>query len=98
MSNNGKKECRSKCKPRGNSEVKETKVNIAETASLGRDKQTDENQEGYNFVGTLHNWTTEEEQSRKVKEIEKVTEKQEEHVKAKENNNKGRMDLQNLDK
>lgn len=99
MSEKNKNGCKRKCAPKNVLNEKETKADLAETASLGRDKQTDENQEGYNFMGTLHNWTTAEEQKRKVEEIEKVTNKKELEVKAKENdNNKGRMDLRNLDK
>lgn len=79
------KACKRKCSPK----EKETKANLAETASLGRDKATDENQEGYNFMGTLHNWTSEEEQQRKVKEIEKVTKEEVGHVKEARNNNHG---------
>ena len=63
-------------------EVKKNIADLAEDASLGRDKATDENQEGYNFMGTLHSWTTEDEQERKVREIEKVTNEQELQVKA----------------
>jgi len=98
MSEKNKNGCKRKCAPKNILNEKETKANLAETASLGRDKQTDENQEGYNFMGTLHNWTTAEEQERKVEEIEKVTNSQARDVKAKENMNKGRMELKNLDK
>lgn len=83
--NNEVKTCKRKCC----SKEKENKADLAEIASLGRDKATDENQEGYNFMGTLHNWTTEEEQSRKVKEIEKVTKEEVGHVKEARNNNHG---------
>jgi hypothetical protein len=84
-----KKEEGKTCKRNSCSKEKDTKANLAETASLGRDKATDENQEGYNFMGTLHNWTSNEEQERKVKEIEKVTKEEVGHVKEAENNNHG---------
>ncbi len=70
-------------------EVKDIKTDLAETDSLGRKKATDEEQEGYNFMGTLHNWTTLDEQNTKVKEIEKVTKEEEGHVKEVKNNNHG---------
>lgn len=66
------------------------KANLAETASLGREKATDESQQDYNFMGTLNNWTTGDEQEKKVKEIEKVTKEQVGHVKEAENNNHGK--------
>lgn len=65
-----------KCENENNeqkNEVCEVKADLAEDASLGRDKATDENQEGYNFMGTLHQWTTTDEQERKVHELQKVT-------------------------
>jgi hypothetical protein len=64
-------------------------TNLAENASLGRKKATDESQEGYNFMGTLNQWTTLDEQETKVKEIEKVTEREKNNVKEIENNNRG---------
>jgi len=63
-------------------EVNKNIADLAETASLGRKELTDESKDGYNFVGTLQKWTTEDEQENKVKEIEKVTGAQNLEVKA----------------
>jgi len=79
-------------------EIKKNIADLAEDVSLGRKKAKDERQEGYNFMGTVHSWVTEDEQESKVKQIEKVTKEQRGHVNSFENNNKGRMDLKNLDK
>ncbi len=66
-----------------------TVVDLAKTEDLGRKKMTDEEQEGYNFMGTLNNWTTPDEQETKVEEIEKATKVEVNHVKEAENNNHG---------
>lgn len=63
-------------------EVKKNIADLAEDASLGRKKMTDESEEGYNFMGTVNKWTTEDEQEAKVKEIEKVTGEQQLQVKS----------------
>ncbi|MDD2376632.1 MAG: hypothetical protein PHD15_02610 [Clostridia bacterium] len=75
-------------------EVKKNLADLAEDAALGRKKMTDESQEGYNFMGTSHCWTTEDEQEAKVKQIEKATKEHVDHVNTNDNNNKGRMNLQ----
>jgi hypothetical protein len=78
-----------KVKEESINEQKDTKLNLADTASLGRKKATDEEQQDYNFMGTLHNWTTLDEQNAKVNEIEKVTKEEVGHVKEVRNNNHG---------
>lgn len=73
-------------------EINKNIADLAETASLGRKKMTDESQQEYNFMGTLQNWTTEDEQEAKVKEIEKATKVEVNHVKEAENHNHGQWD------
>jgi|GEM_PF-2335242 len=79
-------------------EIKRNIADLAETAAMEEKTLTDKSKDGYNFVGSVHSWTTEDEQQAKVKEIEKVTKQHVNHVNTFENNNKGRMDLKNLDK
>lgn len=54
-----------------------------------KNKLKDKSKEGYNFVKSLEQWTTPEQQKIKVKEIEKVTDKESLNVKQSENNNYG---------
>lgn len=73
-------------------EIDKNIADLAETASLGRKKMTDESQQEYNFMGNLQSWTTADEQEAKVKEIEKATKVEVNHVKEAENHNHGQWD------
>ena len=58
---------------------------LANDTIFEKEDVTDDSKKEYNFVGTLNNWTTLEEQEKKVDEIDKVTNNNELEIKALEN-------------
>ncbi len=61
-------------KNRKNTSKKSNKVNISEDVMLAENLSEKINNDEYNYVENLNNWTTKEEQTMKTKEIERITE------------------------